>query len=327
MKLFKCKILLVLGVCVLGLIYLHHHTPATQSTRRTAQNLHIHTHRPLHNTTKPRDVRHVCQGRHVTLLVCVACRRGDVAARSAIRDTWGSPQDGGAATALVFFVGFAPRTEPAHVEGELREESAVHGDISHGNYTDSYQNLSTKSLAILDFALHLCSQATYLLKADADTYVNLTLLLDHLTDTSQSLSGGEDGGGGGGTPPFLLGYKHENVTPVREPGQKYYVSRRYYNKNIYPVYLNGGDYAMTITAAREILRVAPLVAGFVLEDVYVTGMCAQRAGLRRVDDRMFRHLGPGNEGWGKEGGRRVFHTWVSGIDISPADMRRIHTET
>lgn len=82
---------------------------------------------------------------------------------------------------------------------------------------------------------------------------------------------------------FVLGGLFYGGTPHRDPISKWYVPESEYPANEYPPFAFGIGYAMSVDAVQR-LFVASLrdVTPFRLEDVYITGILAERAKVQRI---------------------------------------------
>lgn len=215
-----------------------------------------------------------CQGRgDLFLAVFVHSAPAHFARRRAIRETWGNASALAAATAhgmaLVFLVG---RAEPA-LERALRAESAAHGDLVMGNFVDSYHNLTYKHVMGLKWVVRHCAQARYVLKTDDDVFMDLFQVTSHLRAAL-----------GPRPPPGLLmcGLIRRPYVK-RSQRSKWRVSFREYRAHRYPPYCSGWAILMSPDVVRDLYRASAAVPYFWVDDVLVTGILAQRLGLRHVD--------------------------------------------
>ncbi|NXU93299.1 B3GT2 galactosyltransferase, partial [Xiphorhynchus elegans] len=94
----------------------------------------------------------------------------------------------------------------------LREEDELHGDILQQDFLDTYNNLTLKTLMGLEWVSRFCPNATYVMKADHDVFLNLEFLVRRLL-----------------LPPrreFLTGYVYRGTGPLRSPAYKWFVPRQ-----------------------------------------------------------------------------------------------------
>ncbi len=102
-----------------------------------------------------------------------------------------------------FFIG---RTENETVEERIRSESENFQDIIQLDITDSYANLTLKTVALLHWVTNFCPDARFILKCDDDVYVNVNNLASAIQRMNPSQR-------------FLYGtYITEDNKPQRAPG-------------------------------------------------------------------------------------------------------------
>ena len=84
---------------------------------------------------------------------------------------------------------------------------------------------------------------------------------------------------GNENPKLLLGSIICNCWPVTDPFSKWYVRNNVFAGSVYPDYLNGPAYLMTEETVTALLEASQGLRPFFLEDVFVTGVLARRAGV------------------------------------------------
>ncbi|XP_041371100.1 lactosylceramide 1,3-N-acetyl-beta-D-glucosaminyltransferase-like isoform X2 [Gigantopelta aegis] len=193
--------------------------------------------------------------------------------RNAIRTSWASKSYSVEFNAKVLFLfGMDPHEGNNSV---VESENERHHDVVRANFVDSYENLTLKSLAMLNWVLTYCPSTKYLLKSDDDVYVNIPVLLTKLGKFESSEQ------------KFLIG-RIQPVIPVpREddipkPKAKWIMSRKEYSEDLYPAYLIGSAYAMTRASVPDLYAASMEVHYIKMEDVFLTGLCANKAGIRRI---------------------------------------------
>jgi beta-1,3-galactosyltransferase 1 len=107
--------------------------------------------------------------------------------------------------------------------------------------------------------------------------------------------------------------------PVQDKKSKWYTPQKLFNERIYPAYTSGTAYAMTTTAAAKLYAASALVPVFWLEDVYVTGLVARRARVRRVHSPKFNYDFKGISGC-------FFRKAATGHRYSVSDIRKVHAQ-
>ena len=120
-----------------------------------------------------------------------------------------------------------------------------------------------------------CGHVPYLLKCDDDVFLNTQKLHNLVSKTT-----GND---------VLIGYLFCDNKPVRDAESIWYVPESVYSEDTFPPHLNGPGYLISASAAQKLFRAARHVPLFMWEDVYLTGMVAQAAGITPDDHIDFNH--------------------------------------
>lgn len=200
----------------------------------------------------------------VNFFVVVVSAVDQIERRQAIRKTWGRDLKLQRNNSLVFLLGKAEDTEQ---QRRVFEESGEHFDIVQGDMWEGYRNLTAKSVQALHLATTQCPQASFLLKTDDDTFVNVPKLLKQAGELRKDA---------------IYGSIHANNSAIREPSIKWFVTYEEYKPDSYPDFVSGSAYVVggevIVPLYAQTGRVRPLW----LEDVYVTGLCAEAAGIPRV---------------------------------------------
>ncbi|XP_055550408.1 beta-1,3-galactosyltransferase 1-like [Wyeomyia smithii] len=190
--------------------------------------------------------------------------------RLSIRQSWGHygiRRD----VAIGFILG---RTHDQPVEDQLSAENYMYSDLIRGNFLDSYNNLTLKTIFLLEWTSINCPEARYLLKTDDDMFINVPKLLQFIeTHASHKRS--------------IFGRLAENWTPVRNEESKYYLSPEQYSPPLFPPFTTGPAYLMTSDIVPELYNASLSRTFLKLEDVYITGIIAQLLIIRRVNIKEF----------------------------------------
>uniref|UniRef100_A0A1B0AI29 Hexosyltransferase n=1 Tax=Glossina pallidipes TaxID=7398 RepID=A0A1B0AI29_GLOPL len=206
---------------------------------------------------------------------------------------------------ILFLVG---RSRGEHLEGNetlwrIRQEAEQYDDIIQENFIDTYNNLTVKSVMALKWIINngCHQQAAFFMKCDDDTFVNVPNLLHFLLGGTIPLYNDTldfydqhsikllhtSAGRLNATIKYLVGHKFCSVRPVENVSSKWYMPSYMYPGDKYPTYLSGAGYLMSMDVVPELYMAALNTSLIYLEDVYITGMCAQRAHLRRVHHPLF----------------------------------------
>ncbi|XP_027489163.1 beta-1,3-galactosyltransferase 2-like, partial [Corapipo altera] len=234
----------------------------TAPTRHPLQPPYPHPYRFLLNHPDK------CRARAPFLVLLVASAPADVAARDAVRRTWGNESSvPGAPVLRLFLLGAHPVFDAA-LRPVLREEDELHGDLLQQDFLDTYNNLTLKTLMGLEWVSRFCPNATYVMKADTDVFLNLGFLVRRLL-----------------LPPkrdFATGYVYRDTGPLRSPAYKWFVPREVYPNDTYPPYCGGPGYVLSGDVALRVFAAAQTVPPINMEDAFV-GLCLRALGLRVRD--------------------------------------------
>ena len=203
----------------------------------------------------------------IYLLIIVHSHPGHKRRRNAIRETWGRAVKNYDVTsrqvALVFALGL-PRDYDEY--RSVQKEARLYRDVIVWDFTDDYRNLTLKSLAGFSWAARHCANATFLMKADDDIYLNVPYLIDVLSAYPTSS--------------LILGSLNSR-SPVKRYGQ-WKVDYRQYPQQRFPPYCSGCAYVISGDMASRLYHVTQTnqsPALIPVEDVFVTGLLAEKVGV------------------------------------------------
>ncbi|XP_036605793.1 beta-1,3-galactosyltransferase 2-like [Trichosurus vulpecula] len=203
------------------------------------------------------------------LLMLVMTRPQDVAVRQAIRETWGNETlVPGVIIRCLFVLGLPPPLFAKELHTLLEEEDREHGDLLQVGFLDTYHNLTLKVLMGLEWMAQYCPTAHYVLKVDADVFLNPSFLVWQVLQPN-----------GPPRPDFITGYIYRNSGPLRNPAYKWYMPPEVYLPDKYPPYCAGPGYVLSGPLALRVLAVAQTLKVIYLEDVFV-GLCLQQLGVK-----------------------------------------------
>ena len=166
-------------------------------------------------------------------------------------------------------------------QAALSAESAEHGDLLQEPFTEHYQNLTLKSVFMLKWlAGSRCGRAApFAVKVDDDMWVDMPAMLAFL-------------GGCDAESAVVAGKLYTGASAYRETRSKYYLPPQLHPEDNFPPYTSGGGYVMNRVTS-EILYKHALDTPFInLEDLFLTGLVAERAGVRRVSAPGFEKARP-----------------------------------
>ncbi|XP_064643406.1 beta-1,3-galactosyltransferase 1-like [Lineus longissimus] len=211
-------------------------------------------------------------GTPVDLLIAVITAPKYFDRREAIRKTWGGIVKTNPRIKVLFFLGVT--LAPGFDEGKLWEESTVHHDMVQLNYSDTYEELTFKSISIVHWVGKFCEHALYVLKTDDDALVNVENMMTSLTNAHLKHDD------------FIMCYVWKGAHVIRMRKHKYFVPYEAYRKKIYPDYC-GGLYAFTANLSRGLYQTSLRTPFIAMEDVYMTGMVASQMKIPLVHNDGF----------------------------------------
>nr|XP_030116065.2 beta-1,3-galactosyltransferase 2-like [Taeniopygia guttata] len=279
----SCRLLLLPVAAALTLLALqarHSAVPPPSTTAAPAP-----TPRPGNATEPPRPPRHPlqppypypyrfllnhpdkCRERAPFLVLLVVTSPADLAARDAVRRTWGDESAvPGLSVLRLFLLGLHP-VFSAELRPVLQEEDALHGDLLQQDFLDTYNNLTLKTLMGLEWVSRFCPNASYVMKADHDVFLNLEYLAGLLRPPRSD---------------FLTGYVYRWTGPLRNRAYKWFVPREVYPNDTYPPYCGGPAYVLSGDLALRVFGVAQTLPVINMEDAFV-GICLHALGVAVTD--------------------------------------------
>lgn len=204
-------------------------------------------------------------GTDINLFVGVISAPSHEEARMAIRQTWGH-YSMRSDVSLAFVVG---TSKEASINVAITKESATYRDIIRGNFLDSYNNLTLKTVSFLEWIDNYCSGTKYILKTDDDMFINFEKLFSFLKTHSTAKK-------------TIYGRLAKKWKPIRNSRSKYFVSLSQFSPTVFPDFTTGPAYLLTSDIVHDIYRTALNHTYLKLEDVFTTGIVAQSVGVKRV---------------------------------------------
>ncbi|XP_022659683.1 beta-1,3-galactosyltransferase 4-like [Varroa destructor] len=199
-----------------------------------------------------------------SILVCVPSAPGNFDKRQAIRDTWATTRT----IRVVFFVGVPNGTRAKYHQRVIEAEHESFDDIVQVGFSDTYRNLTLKVISLMLWASeHRWPDRRLIVKADDDTFVNTPLLLsylDHFTNGN------------------IYGLYQDTYTVPRcnvSACKKWGLTYHEFPSNIFPPHVRGAMYILTEMALERLLKYLFDPPFLYIEDIYITGLVAGRAGV------------------------------------------------
>lgn len=204
-------------------------------------------------------------GKNVRLLIAITSAPGHESARMAIRHTWGhygQRRD----VAVTFMLG---STANSSIDERIKQEQFVYGDIIRGKFIDTYDNLTLKTISMLEWVDNYCPKANFVLKTDDDMFINVSRLLAFIGRHNPQQRA-------------IYGRLAKKWKPIRSKKSKYYISPRQYKPSLFPDFTTGPAYLLPARLAKELYTAALNHTYFKLEDVFVTGIVANSLKIKRI---------------------------------------------
>lgn len=177
--------------------------------------------------------------------------------RLLIRETWASRKLRG--VAVGFFVGV---TATPFVQENIHRENDKYQDVVQEGFIDTHHNSTLKTVFLLKWFLRNCPSSKFLVKVEGDTFVDPLSLAEHIAKLPSGTLGGF---------PMLTRKVDRNRASKR------YTPVYMYPKNNFPRFLSGAGYFMSRDVAAKLYGASLTTPILHLEDVYVTGLCAEKA--------------------------------------------------
>nr|XP_024217476.1 beta-1,3-galactosyltransferase 1-like [Halyomorpha halys] len=196
------------------------------------------------------------------LIIVVFSAPENFAQRNAIRETWGSYNI--TTMRVAFLLGSSVNNGSQLL---VEEENAVFRDLIQENFVDSYNNLTVKSVMMLKWFLSNCPSQNFLMKTDDDVFINIEYLSTLISKVDSHF--------------VLIGRLICKRKPILDPAHKWYTPKYMYQEPFYPNYLSGSSgYVMSRDVTTKLYKAALSTSIIHLEDIYITGICAAKAGVK-----------------------------------------------
>lgn len=211
----------------------------------------------------------LCAG-DVFLVIAVHSRLSYHARRQIIRQTWGSVRQYESQRIQIVF--FVAATSSKKDQEALLIESRTYRDVVQRDFLEHYRNMTLKHLSVLRWVADYCSHASYLVKVDDDTFVNVFHAIQLLNTRV----------------PRHFMCKVVSGVPVRSTKsamRKWLVTRREYPYKKYPLYCEGFAYFIDVNHVKELYWCSQFSNFFWIDDIFVTGLVAKK--LRILRERLW----------------------------------------
>lgn len=205
----------------------------------------------------------VCDGQ-VEILVYVQSAWENFLKRRLLRRTWASSRIIYGKKVKTFFILGRPKNVNDQVR--INNEQLLHGDIIEGDFIDSFQNISIKSVIALSWVSRFCPHVKYVIKSDDDIFVNLFDVMHRILPTMSH------------DQKYIACHVIEAGTSpiVRDPKNKWYIPPHVFpNMTHLPRFCTGYFVIMTSNTVRELYRRSKAYPLLEVDDVYIFGQLTQ----------------------------------------------------
>ncbi|GMR61569.1 hypothetical protein PMAYCL1PPCAC_31764, partial [Pristionchus mayeri] len=216
----------------------------------------------------PEEISKVCAAGNLTVLVVVQSAPASIKIRDVIRSTWAnrsvvaSLQNESAK--VVFLIGNGDV-----LSKEQQKEMDSHRDIISVVTEDNYRNLIFKSALTLHISQVRCPTA-FLLKVDEDVVLNIDRFMSGIEHTFFGESSA------------IYCKTWKGAKPSRDTKKAWFVSEYQFRGRTFPEYCAGPSYVLTSSAVTSLLNSLHNFNLMTVEDVFMTGIVAQGAGVKRI---------------------------------------------
>ncbi|XP_063738615.1 beta-1,3-galactosyltransferase 2-like isoform X2 [Eleginops maclovinus] len=209
-----------------------------------------------------------CEQQKPFLVLMVPVAPHNRAHRHIIRNTWGGESLVlGKVVKLFFLLGLQTGEGVQQLQEQLLQESKEHHDLLQSDFLDCYKNLTIKTMVMLEWLDSHCSIASYAMKIDSDTFLNVPKLVGMLSSAPKTN--------------YMTGLVAVNAAVLRDPQSKWFVPVDIYSPQMYPHYALGLGYVLSLDLAKKLVLASKHVKAIYIEDVYL-GLCMQHLGIPPV---------------------------------------------
>ncbi|XP_053611995.1 beta-1,3-galactosyltransferase 1-like [Plodia interpunctella] len=217
-------------------------------------------------------------GSELQLMIFVFTAPSHFKQRQAIRMTWGDtvkiPN-----VSLAFIIGITPNESESFGYSDrslILEEDLIYRDIIIGRFIDTYNNLTLKSLSMLEWMNTYCSLVPRMLKTDDDMFINVPKLLQFAEESLRK-----------NITKTIWGQIRLDKPIRNNTTHKHFVTSGEFQGDVYPNFMTGPAYLMTSDVTRDLFAAAANEPYLRLEDVFITGVLATKLRIQKIDVPLF----------------------------------------
>ena len=191
----------------------------------------------------------------IDLFIIIFTNHTNFITRQVIRETWLTIAKNN--TANVRYAFLLGRVNNVKLEESIAMENNKTGDIIMEDFTDTYQNLTLKTMMGFKWVVNFCKTARFVMKTDDDMFINVPNLLNYLRTYGEESKN------------QLMG-SCSTDGPIRNQTSKWYTSIEEYEEKRYPPHCSGTGYFTSFSIIEQIYKISQYVPFFWLEDIYVS---------------------------------------------------------
>ncbi|XP_006813703.1 beta-1,3-galactosyltransferase 1-like [Saccoglossus kowalevskii] len=120
----------------------------------------------------------------------------------------------------------------------MKKEHELFSDIVVVDIVDFYNDLTLKTMVMLKWAVTYCLHVKYVMKVEDDVFINFDNLIGLLSNVKRNN--------------YIVGHVYKNAKPIRDDQNKWCTSKDYWALNIFPAYISGVAYVMSVNVAKSI---------------------------------------------------------------------------
>ncbi|XP_051758746.1 beta-1,3-galactosyltransferase 2-like [Ctenopharyngodon idella] len=210
-----------------------------------------------------------CQKENAFVVLMIPVAPSNTAAREAIRSTWGTEKLVGDKIVIVLFLlGLPISQDSGKLQEDLLQESEKYHDLLQSDFWDSYNNLTIKTIVMLEWLSTYCQNASYAMKVDSDVFLNVKNLVNMLLSAPKQN--------------YMTGHVYRTALVRRNPRSKWYLPKKVYSSFLFPPYALGFGYVFSLDLTGKLVEAAQLVKPVYIEDVFL-GLCMKHLGIALTD--------------------------------------------
>lgn len=215
--------------------------------------------------------------RGLHLIIIVTTRPSAFYQRSGIRHSWGRIDSDvnqyifrgrNFKYMTIFTIG---RDENPKIERLIELESEKFKDILRLDYSDTYENLTNKTILTLEWVGNQC-EPQYILKTDDDCFVNLFAIEPWFQTLNKKFD--------------YIGKKNEFMPVIRDPWHRNYVPFDDFGEEYYKPYCSGGGYMLSGRVLKNVTKRAKTMKQIINEDAFL-GMVTNSLNIHPEDEERF----------------------------------------